>query len=227
MKLSVRRIGRGQTALNLGSSHFLASTTAKQVAGCVAVLGCLTLVRLSALAADGQPTLSASVVATAADSDKDTRYGLFNWLDRRSQYGVGIFPEPFLVDDSDLEPNEFRVDWLHARGPGSRSDSGKAEIEKGFGLLTLELEVPYEYTTQDGQVTKGFDNINLGARYPLHQYVSSGGRIDLTSGVAVEAGFPVHSSVSKNGEFVGKVFNDAKLGDHFTAQTVLGHSTLL
>ena len=228
MITSILKVGRGRSAVNKGFSFRSGSKAARQVAACFTILGGLLIALPSGMAADGQTALPASAAVTAAaDSDKDTCYGLFNWLDRRSQYGVGIFPEPFLVDDSDLEPNEFRLDWLHARGPGSRSDSGKAEIEKGFGLLTLELEVPYEYNSQDGQVTKGFDNINLGARYPLHQYVSSDGGIDLTSGVAVEGGFPVHSTVSKNGEFVGKVFNDAKLGEHLTAQTVLGHSTLL
>src|SRR5262249_13526711 len=98
--------------------------------------------------AEAQQTLSAGVPPAA--SPGDTRYGLFNGLDRRSAYGVGVFPEPFLVDDSDLEPNEFRLDWLHTRGPGQHSDSGKAEIEKGFGQLTIELEVPYEYTVTDG-----------------------------------------------------------------------------
>ncbi|MBV8351584.1 MAG: hypothetical protein JOZ21_04850, partial [Verrucomicrobia bacterium] len=43
------------------------------------------------------------------------RYGLFDWLDHRSAYGEGVFPEPFLVDDSDLETNELRFDWIHTR----------------------------------------------------------------------------------------------------------------
>ena len=71
-----------------------------------------------------------------------TRYGPFNWLDHRSAYGEGIFPEPFLVDDSDLEDNEARLDWLHTQGNHRHSDLVTAEVEKGFGLLTLELEVP-------------------------------------------------------------------------------------
>lgn len=46
-------------------------------------------------------------------SQTGTRYGLFNGLNHRSDYGQGVFPEPFLVDDSDLEQNEARLDWLH------------------------------------------------------------------------------------------------------------------
>ena len=179
---------------------------------------------LNVSAQTNSPVLS---TASPAAASGDTRYGLFNGLDHRSQYGIGIFPEPFLVDDSDLEPNEFRLDWLHTRAKNQRSDSGKVEIEKGFGQLTLELEVPYEYNVVDRETTKGFDNINLGARYPLYQFVSASGAVDTTFGVALEAGFPVHSTVSKNGKLVPKVFNDSKLGNHFTVQTVLGHSTLL
>ena len=40
----------------------------------------------------------------------NTRYGWFNGLDHRSSYGQGVYPEPFLVDDSDLETGELRLD---------------------------------------------------------------------------------------------------------------------
>src|SRR5215469_15088873 len=172
---------------------------------------CLGVAVASLAKAQEPQTLSTGTPAEPTSGD--TRHGLFNGLDRRSAYGVGVFPEPFLVDDSDLEPNEFRLDWLHTRGPGQRSDSGKAEIEKGFGELTIELEVPYEHTVTDGETSKGFDNINLGARYPMYQFVSEKSFVDTTAGVAMEAGFPVNSQVSKNGELVPKVFNDLRLGE--------------
>ncbi|HWX19828.1 MAG TPA: hypothetical protein VN578_07970 [Candidatus Binatia bacterium] len=168
----------------------------------------------------------AAPVSATTESSAGTRYGLFNGLDHRSAYGVGVFPEPFLVDDSDLEPNEFRLDWLHTRADNQHRDSVKVEVEKGFGQLTLELEVPYERSVADGETTKGFDNVNLGARYPLYQFVSAKGFIDTTFGAAVEAGIPVQSAVSKNAELVSKVFNDLRLGEHFTLQSVLGHSIL-
>ncbi len=168
----------------------------------------------------------AAPASSTTESSTGTRYGLFNWLDHRSEYGVGVFPEPFLVDDSDLEPNEFRLDWLHTRAGNQHSDSGKIEFEKGFGQLTLELEVPYERSVADGETSKGFDNVNLGVRYPLYQFVSAKGFVDTTFGVAVEAGIPVQSAVSKNAELVPKIFNDLKLGEHFTLQSIVGHSTL-
>src|SRR5947209_377137 len=101
---------------------------------------------------------------SSSDTSATTRHGLFNWLDHRSVYEEGNFPEPFLVDDSGLERNEARLDWLHSGAANSHSDAGRVEVEKGFGLMTLELEIPYERTVSDGQTEQGFENINLGAR---------------------------------------------------------------
>lgn len=154
------------------------------------------------------------------------RYGLFNGLDHRSIYGQGYFPEPFLVDDSDLEPGEARLDWTHIGTGSGHSDEVKAEVEQAFGLLTLELEVPYERDVDAGTVSQGFGNIDLGARYPFYQYVSADGSIDSTFGAAIELGVPTHSSVSKNAELVPKVFNDLKVGD-LTLQSIAGYSMLL
>jgi len=163
---------------------------------------------------------------TAAAVAPDTRYGLFDGLDHRSFYSQGNFPEPFLVDDSGLEINEARLDWLHTRAGSSHTDLTTAEVEKGFGLLTLEIEVPYERTVNAGTVTQGIGNIDLGARYPFYQYVSSGGGFDSTFGGAFELGIPASSAISVNPEYVPKIFNDTKIGDHFTVQSILGYSTL-
>jgi hypothetical protein len=167
-------------------------------------------------------SLSAPV---SSESPADTRYGLFDCLDHRSEYGQGVFPEPFLVDDSDLELNEARLDWLHTGADGSKSDVIKAEVEKGFGLMTVELEVPYEYDTTAGTTTKGFDNIHMGVRYPFCQFVSPNGFVDATFGAGIELGIPTESSFGKNTELVPKIFNDLKAGN-FTAQSILGYSTL-
>src|ERR1700756_620518 len=159
---------------------------------------------------------------------QSTRYGLFDLLDSRSQYGQGVFPEPFLVDDSDYEINEARLDLLHTKIGSQHSDLVRAEIEKGFfGVLTLELELPYEADLTNGQRQQGFNNINLGARIPVYQYVSDNDFVDSTFGVAFEAGIPTNSTLSKNGELVPKVFNDLRLGEHFTLQSILGYSTLV
>jgi hypothetical protein len=156
----------------------------------------------------------------------DTRYGLFNGLDHRSWYGQGNFPEPFLVDDSGLEVNEARLDWLHTEANSQQSDIASAEVEKGFGLTTLELRVPYERDESPGQISQGIGNIETGARHPFYQFVSANGFFDTTLGAAMEVGIPVNSAVSKNTEVVPKVFNDLKLGEHFTMQSLLGYSTL-
>ena len=173
-----------------------------------------------------EPTVQTSTPAPAA---ADNRYGLFNWLDRRSAYGEGVYPEPFLVDDSDLEVNEARLDRLHTQATTrERDDVVTAEVEKGFGLLTLEIEVPYEVdtTTAPSRTTDGFDNIDLGARYPIYQFVSDRGFVDSTVGAAIEVGIPTHSSLSKDTEVVPKIFDDLRLGSHFTVQSIVGLSML-
>jgi hypothetical protein len=170
----------------------------------------------------------AGQVTTTTNSSvaPDTRYGLFNCLDHRSSYGQGVFPEPFLVDDSDLEVNEARLDWVRTADGSQHNDTVTAEVEKGFGLLTLEIGIPYERDTSADGTSQGVGNIDLGARYPLCQFVSANGFFDTTLGTAVEVGIPVNSTVSKNAELVPKVFNDLKLGEHVTVQSIFGYSTL-
>ena len=192
---------------------------------CVAVAA-TTSVRAGSMVGDQEAPASTVMESSVAAPPASTRYGLFNWLDHRSSYGEGVFPEPFLVDDSDLEVNEARLDWLHTSGKDQHSDLVKAEVEKGFGLLTLELEIPYQRDVSAGAVSEGFANIDVGARYPIYQFVSGNGSVDTTFGVGFEAGIPVNSSVSKNAEVVPKIFDDLRLGDHFTLQSIFGYSTL-
>lgn len=168
-------------------------------------------------------SVNAFADSTATSSD---RYGLFNGLDHRSIYGQGYFPEPFLVDDSDAEPDEARIDWTHTSTGASHADEVKAEYEHGFGNLTVELEVPYEHSVDSGVASQGFGNIDVGARYPLYQFVSDSGFVDSTFGVAAELGIPTQSAFSKNTELVPKIFNDLKVGD-FTLQAIAGYSALL
>ncbi|MBU6411756.1 MAG: hypothetical protein KGR98_15335, partial [Verrucomicrobia bacterium] len=134
-------------------------------------------------------------------------------------------PEPFRVDDSDLEPGEARLDWLHTQAGATRTDVVHPEVEDGIGVATVELEVPWERDVSSGAVTEGFDNVNLGARRPFYQFVSANGRVDSTLGAGLEAGIPTGSAFGKNAELVPKIFDDLKAG-HFTTQAVLGYSTL-
>jgi len=166
-----------------------------------------------------------------------TRYGPLNLFDSQSDYGKGVFPEPFLIDDSDLEVNELRLDWLHTEGPGNQVNAFNTEIEHGFGEMTLELEVHYDYDTYrsfNSSLRRGtferdsaFDNVDLGARHPIYQYVSQDGFLDTTFGVGIEVGIPTNSILGKNTEIVPKAFNDTRIGDHFTVQSIFGYSYLL
>jgi hypothetical protein len=190
----------------------------------LATLSAITFVHVAALA--DEPTASPTNTITSSVTP-DTRYGLFDGLDHRSSYGQGVFPEPFLIDDSDLEVNEARLDWLHTEANAQQSDTVTAEVEKGFGNLTLEIEVPYERDSAAGESTaQGIGNIDLGARYPLYEFVAANGSFDTTFGTAVEIGIPVNSVVSKNTEVVPKLFNDLRISDHFTLQSIFGYSTL-
>lgn len=168
---------------------------------------------------------SRAVQTNETETAENTRHGLFNCLDSRSEYGQGVFPEPFLVDDTDLEPGEARLDWLHTQAGNSKTDILHPEIEKAFGVVTFELEAPYEIDRTGGTTTKGFDNVDFGARCPFYQFVSPNGLVDTTFGAGMEVGIPTQSPVSKNAELVPKLFNDTKVGN-FTAQSVFGYSML-
>jgi hypothetical protein len=170
---------------------------------------------------------SSSADASITPPETSTRYGIGDALDHRSVYGQGFFPEPFLVDDSDGESDEGRLDWLHTGGPNNQhTDNIHGELEHGFGLLTLELETAYERDENAGEIAEGMDNIDLGARYPFYQYVTKNGLIDTTFGVGLEIGLPTHTQISHNFEIVPKLFNDTKIGN-FTIQEIIGYSTLV
>jgi hypothetical protein len=175
-------------------------------------LGMMAALPLANLKADDRETLN-------------TRYGLFDLLDHRSSYGQGAFPEPFLIDDSDLETREFRLDWRHTAAGSDHSDVAKAELEYGVGPATLELEIPYERDVAGGEMTEGMANVSLAARCPVFQFVSPNGLVDSTFGIGAELGIPTTSDVSHNTELVPKVFEDVQIGN-FTIQSVFGDSML-
>jgi hypothetical protein len=186
-----------------------------------AVAGCIfaAIFSSAALGADDDD-------APVSGASSSTRYGLFNGLDHRSSYGLDVFPEPFLVDDSNKEQDEARLDWFSSRASGHQQNNViTAELEKGFGNLTLQLGLPFEIDKAPGQSTRGWGNIEAGARYPLFEAVALGGGADTTFGVATEAGIPLNTVFSKNAELIPEIFNDTRLGN-FTVQAVFGYSML-
>lgn len=190
--------------------------------GIGAILFAVTFIHAAAMA-DNQ----AAVAHTNSLIEPDLRFGLFDWLDHRSAYCQDFFPQPLLVDDTSLEPaGELEFSSLLTQANAQRSDIVAAEVQKSFGLLTLELSVPYKRDSNAGDVSQGIGNIDFGARYPLYQFVSVNGFFDTTLGVAAEVGIPVNSAVSQNVGFDPKIFNDLKLGEHFSLQSVFGYSTL-
>jgi hypothetical protein len=189
------------------------------------LLSLLFIPTLSALAgSELEPLSNASNETAVSSAATNNRWGLFGALDQRSEYGAGVFPEPFLVDDSDLEVNEFRVDILDTRSGSQHADLFKTEVEKGFGPVTLELELLYERDVSASVVSAGVNSINPGARMPIYQYVSD--TVDTTVGVGAEVALPMGTTRSMNTEVVPKIFDDLKLGDHFTLQSIFGYSTM-
>jgi len=175
-------------------------------------------------AADNSPALASSNPVIATDS----RYGLFDGLDQRSAYTQEFFPQPLLVDDTSLQKDlELEFSSLHTQVNGQQTDIVATEVQKSFGLLTLNLSVPYERDANAAAVSQGIGNISLGARYPLYQFVSANGFFDTTLGVGMETGIPASSAISINADFDPKVFNDLKLGEHFSLQSVFGYSTFV
>jgi hypothetical protein len=195
-------------------------------------LGIGLVMPLAARAGDNMAPAPAGLQATTAPTTlaASSKFGLFDWLDKRSSYGSGAYPEPFLVDDTDLEVNEARLDWLYTNSGGTdHSHLLTGEVEKGFGQLTLEVEAPIEIDSAPpgGKSSVNWANIDVGARMPFYDYVAPSGKWDTTFGVAMEVGIPTGSFIARSTEVVPKVFNDLRIGDHFTLQSIFGYSTFV
>ena len=197
------------------------------------------LVRYASILSSLAALLLAATAASAFtqnDSSADTHYGWFSSLDYRSQYGQFWFPEPFRMDETDVD-NEVRFDWVHQAGHGKVTDDSHFEIEKAFGVTTVELEIPYQSETvpttdsltgvTSKERTRGVGNIEISVRRPIYQYVSHDGFYDNTIGVGLELGLPTYSPVSQNTEGVVKMFDALRLGEHFSLQTMGGFSLLM
>lgn len=179
---------------------------------------------------------TAAGAASQEEGSESARYGMFGLLDHRSSYGSYWFPEPFRLDETDVD-NEVRVDWLHQEGNGHVSDHTSVELEKSFGLTTVELEIPYQRESQllvdpvSGNTSHdrshGIGNIEISVRRPVYQFVSGDKFFDNTVGGGFELGIPTNSPISKDFEVVGKVFDALRVGKHFSLQTIAGYSVLI
>src|SRR5260370_27093620 len=91
-----------------------------------------TSVRAGSMTGHQEAPASTVMESSVAVPPASTRYGPFGLLDHSSQYGLGVLPEPFLVDDSDLEVNELRLDLFDTRTGAQHTDLFKAELESGL-----------------------------------------------------------------------------------------------
>src|SRR4051812_47528910 len=151
-------------------------------------------------------------------------------------YGKSWFPEPLLAPEMDVE-REVRVDWLHTERRGFVADEPKAEVEWNFGLLTVEVELPYVRETESGfnaglgrtvrERTEGVGNVEFSARYPLYNFVSNDAQFEYTLVGAFELAVPTNTVVSKDFEIVPQLFQLMRFGKHLTFQTSVGYSALI
>lgn len=171
-----------------------------------------------------------------AQTESAGRYGPLNLLDHRSHYGQFWFPEPLLGPEMDVD-RELRIDWFHGERSGARSDEVKAELEYNIGLLTLELEVPYERERESAfdpiagrkatEGSEGLGSIELSARHPIFQYVSPDDFFDYTLAAAFELAVPTKTRISKDTEIVPQLFQLMRFGEHLSLQTSVGWSHLI
>src|SRR5213592_828822 len=97
---------------------------------------------LSALVFIASTRIAIAAAPEGSPAPESQRYGAFGLLDRRSTYGTYWFPEPLSAGEMDVD-REFRIDYFHGENHDTQEDEVKAELEWNFGLITLELEVPY------------------------------------------------------------------------------------
>lgn len=180
-------------------------------------------------------TISGFAFPSFADEGSE-RYGLFNGLDHRSRYGTAWFPEPLRAPEMDVD-DEIRFDWFHAEAPGRQTDNVILELEKSFGLLTLELEAAYEREAESGfdpgtatafrERSEGIGAIELSARHPIYQWVSSDEHFDFSLVPAMEVAIPTNTEVSKSGELVPQLFGLLRIGEHFSVQSSVGYAFVI
>jgi hypothetical protein len=180
------------------------------------------------------PLLIATASRAAAPSDSSRYFG--GLLDERSTYGSFWFPEPLRAPEMDVD-SELRVDYFHGETSDNQQTRVTAEIEHNIGLLTFEIEVPYERESEStldpttGRIThdvqEGLANIELAARHPVFQLVSPDERVDYTLVAAFEVAVPTKTRISHDTEVVPQLFQLLRLGDRLSIQASAGYSALI
>src|SRR6266566_2233464 len=148
-------------------------------------------------------------------------------IDQRSEFGQAWFPETLRAPEMDLEFSEVRLDWFHAEKIGRRADEVKIELEKAFGSLTLEVEVPWVRKDEGNRVDEGVETVEVGLRYPLFQYVSSDAKIDYTAVGVFEFALPTGNALNKDSEISPRLYNLLRVGEHFALQASIGWAKLI
>jgi hypothetical protein len=112
-----------------------------QIQSAAGVMAALLVVadRPATAGTEDQTAQAGTNSAAAADN------GLFNGLDHRSAYFRDFFPQPLLVEETSLEEGELEFGARHTQASQPHTDTVSAGVQKSFGLLTLELEVPCEH----------------------------------------------------------------------------------
>src|SRR5690349_13352607 len=131
--------------------------------------------------------MSTAIAFGQTEHNGDRYFG--GLLDYRSIYGKGWFPEPLRGPEMDVD-REVRIDWFHGENQDRQADEVQLELEYNFGLLTVEIEVPYQRDVEssfdpgtgltDRSRDEGIGNIEFSARHPIYQYVSQDEKFDYT-----------------------------------------------
>ena len=101
------------------------------------------------------------------------------------------------------------------------------EVEKAFGLLTLEISGGYESDRVGHVAEEGFTNVEFAGRYPVFQYVSPSGFFDTTVVAGLEVTVPTLSKISHDVEVVPEVWDLTRIGEHLSVQLDVGDSILI
>lgn len=128
------------------------------------------------------------------------------------------------------------MDYFHGENRGFQTNQVRTEIEYNFGLLTVEVGLPWERDSRSmtnpatrravHQESRGIGSIELAARHPVFQYVSDDNAFDYTIAGAFELGIPSHSPISKTTEFVPELFQLLRVGEHLSIEASTGLSIL-